>query len=303
MKYLYKLSLFFLLLFYVSFLFAQRNQTYLNYIEQYKDCAIQQMFRYRIPASITLAQGLLESAAGQSKLCKKGNNHFGIKVTTEWKGPYMLQDDDYKNEKFRVYKSAYESYEDHSLFLANRSRYAFLFNLKPIDYVGWAHGLKKAGYATNPRYGHLLVDLIKNYDLARFDYAVPGQRRHDKTEQITAQTFSHKVYFNNDNYYVIAKYGDTFQSIGKEMGVSYRKLRRYNEVDKHYVLQAGDIVYMEKKERKADKIYKGRYHTVGVGESMYSIAQKYGVRLKTLYKINDLEKDFQPQVGFQLRIR
>ena len=147
---------------------AQRSP-YEAYIDTYKGLAVEQMERYGIPASITLAQGLLESAAGQSELSRKANNHFGIKCGGSWNGPYVLRDDDARNEKFRAYSSPRESYEDHSVFLATRSRYAFLFKYKKSDYKAWAHGLKKAGYATNPRYAHLLIKLIHRYDLDRYD--------------------------------------------------------------------------------------------------------------------------------------
>ena len=144
------------------------SQQYLNYIERYKGMAIDQMLRYKIPASITLAQGLLESGAGTSTLARKANNHFGIKCGRAWKGPYVLQDDDERNEKFRKYRSVEESYEDHSRFL-QQARYSSLFDLSPKDYKGWARGLKRCGYATNPRYASLLIDLIERYDLDQYD--------------------------------------------------------------------------------------------------------------------------------------
>ena len=144
------------------------SQQYLNYIERYKGMAVDQMLRYKIPASITLAQGLLESGAGTSTLARKANNHFGIKCGRAWKGPYILQDDDARNEKFRKYRSVEESYEDHSRFL-QQARYSSLFELSPKDYKGWARGLKRCGYATNPRYASLLIDLIERYDLDQYD--------------------------------------------------------------------------------------------------------------------------------------
>ena len=288
-----------------------QNTAYLAYINTYKDLAVEQMNKYGVPASITLAQGLLESGAGRSELVRKSNNHFGIKCGGTWTGPYVLKDDDARNERFRAYKSARESYEDHSLFLRNRSRYAFLFRYSPTDYKAWAHGLKKAGYATNPRYAHQLISLIQRYDLDRFDklrgkatrpaavahgqIAVPGI---DLTPSVHLT-----VRMNNDNYYVIARPGDTYESIGEQMGVSTRKLRKYNEVPRDYELQAGDIVYFEKKQKKADKAYKGKYHRVAAGESVYVIAQKYGIRLKTLYDNNDLPKDYSPQAGQLLKVR
>ena len=148
---------------------AQRNATFEAYIAQYAPVAVEQMKLHGVPASITLAQGLLESGAGQSRLAVKGNNHFGIKTGGDWTGAYMLKDDDAPGERFRVYASAAQSFEDHSLFLRGRSRYASLFALAPTDYKGWARGLKAAGYATNPAYADRLIQLIETYDLARFD--------------------------------------------------------------------------------------------------------------------------------------
>lgn len=278
-----------------------RNAAYEAYIHKYKDMAIEQMERYRIPASITLAQGLLESRAGQSALAVVANNHFGIKCGGDWTGPYFVQDDDERGEHFRRYKSARESFEDHSRFLLKR-RYASLFTLSPTDYKGWAYGLKAAGYATNPRYGALLVNLIERYDLARFDKR--GSRRDMLRERVGVESpYEHTVYRYNKNYYIVVRAGDTLEGIAREMGVSRRKLRRYNELDKHATLHAGDILYMERKQRRADKSFKNYRHSVQAGESLYTIAQKYGIRLRSLYKMNHLEADHTLQVGEQLRVR
>ena len=149
-------------------LFGQTND-YVNYINQYKDIAIEQMHKYHIPASITLAQGLLESGAGKSELAQKANNHFGIKCHS-WDGKRIYHDDDKKGECFRVYKSAKDSYEDHSIFLSTGSRYAFLFKYSETDYVAWARGLKRAGYATSPTYADKLIELIKRYNLDQYDH-------------------------------------------------------------------------------------------------------------------------------------
>ena len=156
----------------LSVLPVLRAQTdpYTAYIERYKTLAVQQMYKYGIPASITLSQGLLESGAGKSLLAAKANNHFGIKAGPSWTGPVMLKDDDAVGEKFRVYPNVLASYEDHSLFLSRGRRYASLFTLERDDYKGWAHGLKSAGYATNPRYAHLLIGLIERYGLHRYDH-------------------------------------------------------------------------------------------------------------------------------------
>lgn len=282
------------------------NQSYQTYINQYKDLAIEQMLRYRIPASITLAQGLFESRAGQSDLARQGNNHFGIKCHN-WTGPIQYHDDDARGECFRVYQDAKQSYEDHSLFLARQSRYSRLFNLSPTDYKGWAHGLKACGYATNPQYASKLIQIIELYKLNDYDKAKSYDRfmaTHSGTDKpINAEGTLHPIHIFNENYYLYAREGDTFKSIGREVNISWRKLAKYNEIDKKTILHKGDIVYLKKKRKKAPKQYKKRPHTVMPGESMYTISQKYGIRLKNLYKMNHLSPDFQIRPGVLLKVR
>jgi len=293
---------------------AGQNAHYERYIETYKDIAVEQMLLHGVPASITLAQGLLESGAGRSMLAVKANNHFGIKCGGTWNGPYILRDDDYRNEKFRVYDSPRQSYEDHSLFLRSRSRYAFLFSLKPTDYKGWAHGLKKAGYATNPRYAYSLIDIIEKYNLARYDRVKrlpastsrrsrPSVETQTARQQTEAAALALRIKRCNGNYYVVARAGDTYASVARETGVKERRLRKYNEVSTRQELRAGDIVFLEKKRTKADASLKGQYHTVKVGESMHRVAQTYAIRMETLYKINNLPADHVLQVGERLLIR
>ena len=282
------------------------NQSYQTYINQYKDLAIEQMLRYRIPASITLAQGLFESRAGQSDLARQGNNHFGIKCHN-WTGPTQYHDDDARGECFRVYQDAKQSYEDHSLFLARQSRYSRLFNLSPTDYKGWAHGLKACGYATNPQYASKLIQIIELYKLNDYDKAKSYDRfmaTHSGTDKpINAEGTLHPIHIFNENYYLYAREGDTFKSIGREVNISWRKLAKYNEMDKKTILHKVDIVYLKKKRKKAPKQYKKRPHTVMPGESMYTISQKYGIRLKNLYKMNHLSPDFQIRPGVLLKVR
>lgn len=282
------------------------NQSYQTYINQYKDLAIEQMLRYRIPASITLAQGLFESRAGQSDLARQGNNHFGIKCHN-WTGPTQYHDDDARGECFRVYQDAKQSYEDHSLFLARQSRYSRLFNLSPTDYKGWAHGLKACGYATNPQYASKLIQIIELYKLNDYDKAKSYDRfmaTHSGTDKpINAEGTLHPIHIFNENYYLYAREGDTFKSIGREVNISWRKLAKYNEIDKKTILHKGDIVYLKKKRQKAPKQYKKRPHTVMPGESMYTISQKYGIRLKNLYKMNHLSPNFQIRPGVLLKVR
>ena len=280
------------------------NSAYQSYIDQYKDLAIEQMLRYNIPASITLAQGLFESAAGRSNLTRSGNNHFGIKCHG-WTGKRTYHDDDAAGECFRAYDNARQSYEDHSRFLATQSRYARLFSLKRTDYRGWARGLKQCGYATNPQYASKLTQIIELYGLNKYDRATTYDRfiaKHASEESPGPDGVRYVIKAYNDNYYVIAKKGETFKSLGKELGISGRKLAKYNERDKRETRDDGDVIYLKKKRNKAERNFKNRPHTVKAGESMYSIAQKYGIRLKSLYKKNRLSPDYNIRVGDKLRV-
>ena len=283
--------------------FAQQmvwTQRYQEYFDLYKDVAIEQMQKHGIPASITLAQGVLESGAGKSELTRRANNHFGIKCHG-WTGRTSYHDDDERGECFRAYNNAYESYEDHSLFLRGSKRYSRLFQLKTTDYKGWAKGLKACGYATSPTYASRLIEIIQLYKLNRYDKA----KHYDKyqLEQARHQGALRRVYEFNDNYYVVARKGDTFRSIGEDVEVSYKKLARFNERDRDAELEEGEYVWLKKKRRKAPKDYKDRLHYVRSGESMYSISQKYGIRLKNLYKMNDLSPDYMIRVGDGLKLR
>ena len=289
---------------------SAQTSVYESYIDQYKDLAVDQMVRHGVPASITLAQGLLESGAGQSTLATEANNHFGIKTGGSWRGPYVLRDDDAPNEKFRAYKSVEDSYEDHSRLL-QKSRYAKLFRLKPTDYRGWAKGLKAAGYATNPRYADLLISLIERYDLDRFDKDLRGMNHREVRRWVASVTGGVSreasdgwvVRRCNDVYYVIAKLGDTYADIAEWADVSEKKLRKYNEVPKNMTLHAGEIVYLGKKKSKVSKLLKGQRHSVSVGESLHSISQLYGVRMETLYRLNGLPADYVATVGDRLLLR
>ena len=275
------------------------NQRYQDYINRYKDVAIQEMQRYGIPASITLAQGLLESGAGQSELCRKGNNHFGIKCH-EWSGRTIYHDDDESQECFRAYNSALESFEDHSRFLAEKPRYKRLFSLSRTDYKGWARGLKECGYATNPQYANSLIGIIETYQLHQYDRAAG---RHHHTGGVAGSVVNeHPIHAYNKNFYLYARSGDTFKSLAAETGVSARRLARYNELDRKHQLSEGEVIYLEKKQTRALKDFKNRPHVVRAGDSMHSIAQMYGIRLKSLYQKNGLSPDYMPRVGDRLRV-
>ena len=291
-----KLKLFLILIISCLTLQAQtRNKQYEDYIKKYRELAVEEMKKYHIPASITLAQGLLESGAGQSTLARKSNNHFGIKCGSDWRGKTVSHDDDARGECFRAYKHPKESYEDHSKFLAGRSRYASLFKLKITDYKGWARGLKKAGYATNPRYADQLIGIIELYELHKYD-------EKNYLKWIKKNPNPHQTYIANDLLYIVVRAGDSWKSISKEFDISQKKLRKYNDLYKGYALQVGDILYLEKKNKKADKEH--IVHVLRAGESMYSISQKYGIRLKNLYKMNKMDADDPaPEVGTILRLR
>ena len=282
------------------------NQRYQTYINQYRDLAIEQMLKFKIPASITLAQGLLESGAGYSELATKGNNHFGIKCHG-WTGRKTYHDDDEAQECFRAYNNVYESYEDHSLLLSRQPRYRSLFSLDGDDYKGWAHGLKKCGYATSPTYAQKLIGIIELYKLQQYDKAKKYDRfMESRTYEDSPSAkggILHPIHRYNKNYYIVVKQGDTFRSLGKELGLSYRKIAKYNERNKRDKLVVGETIYLKKKQKKADKTYKNRPHTVKPGESMYSIAQYYRMRVKSLYKKNGLSPDYVPKVGDKLRVR
>ena len=273
-------------------LFAQNND-YVAYINLYKDIAIEQMHKYHIPASITLAQGLLESGAGRSERARKANNHFGIKCHS-WDGKKIYHDDDKKGECFRVYKSARDSYEDHSIFLSTGSRYEFLFKYAETDYVAWARGLKRAGYATSPTYADKLIEIIERYNLDQYD-----RTKKDSKPQVVNP---HTPYIANDIVYIVARQGDTMMTIAEEFETSKRKLIYYNDLYKGYVPVKGDIIYLARKHRKARK--PNTQHVVKDGESMYMISQKYAVRLHRLYKMNKATPDtYSPMVGDVVKLR
>lgn len=288
----------------------RKNSAFEQYIERYKGIAITEMRKYGIPASITLAQGLLESGAGRSELAVKGNNHFGIKCHG-WDGRTIYHDDDLNGECFRAYDNALESFEDHSKFLAGRERYRRLFSLPCTDYRGWATGLKACGYATNPRYAQNLIDIIETYELYVYDNTPDD---HNNRAQVVAESMQpstltptltgHPIRRYNGNYYVYARTGDTFKSIAKETGKTAKALADANERDTKDVLHEGEIIYLQTKAKRADKQFKKHPHVVQNGQSLYLISQLYGIRLKNLIKMNPWlkDKDYQVRVGDVLRV-
>lgn len=278
-----------------------------RYVQQYSVIAVEQMTRHGIPASITLAQGLLESGAGKSKLATEANNHFGIKADSRWNGSTYSHLDNGNWHKFRVYKSAEKSYEDHSLFLVGNSRYSALFELERTDYKGWAKGLKKAYYAEDREYDKKLISIIERYGLHKYDnYTVADARKNlkkaDSAKENGAAYESREILMANGLPYVIADTGDTFETISRLSGISKRKIRKYNELYKEYIFKEGDIIYLKSKNKKAAKGCD--FHTTKSGESLYRISQIYGIKLKALYKMNPQYVSYTTlKVGDVVRLR
>lgn len=296
------LFLFILVTTHTSQVYAQRKiPSYEKYIKQYSKLAVQHQKKYKIPASITLAQGVLESGAGQSDLARRSNNHFGIKCHSDWRGGRVYHDDDLRGECFRKYKHVKDSYDDHSRFLAERPRYEPLFRLNIKDYKGWAKGLQKCGYATDRAYANKLIKVIENYELYRYDSA-KSIKRPSKNNDRPSQTYNkYTVFHTRGLLYIYAKSDDSFDQIAQSTGFRVKDLKKYNEVPEDFPLQKGDIIYLEKKKKKADK--PDYDHVVQIGESMHSISQKYGIQVKSLYKMNKKHKDYIPEEGDVLKLR
>ncbi|MDR1779101.1 MAG: glucosaminidase domain-containing protein [Tannerella sp.] len=277
----------------------RRTQSFEKYIKKYKDEAVRQQKKYKIPASITLAQALLESNAGESSLAMNANNHFGIKCHTDWKGAKAYHDDETDNECFRKYRNVNDSYEDHSRFLTERSRYAPLFTNKMTDYRGWAKGLQECGYATDRGYANKLIDIIETYEL--YNIGKDSKTKESTPTTTPATPLAREVYKTHGLIYVIATDFDSVEKIAADMGFKAKKLYKFNEIPEGFPLEKGDIVYLEKKLTKASEKYP--FHTVRVGDSMHSISQLYGIKMKNLYKLNKKEADFVPEEGDVLKLR
>jgi LysM repeat protein len=276
-----------------------------QYISNYKALCIRQMKMSGIPASIIMAQACLESSNGNSVLAVKANNHFGIKCHTTWDGDVIYHDDDRAQECFRKYDTPDGSFLDHSDFLRYRDRYASLFDLPITDYKGWAHGLKKAGYATNPMYAELLIKIIEENKLYELDVDPVNILSSSKIEQaqntIEVDTYIFEVHRKqlrrNKVKYVLARENETYKDIATELGIKPKKLEQYNDTRDH-LLDYGEVVYIEKKKRSTVK--KLPIHIVESNETMHSISQRYAVRLDKLYEYNDMKKGQEPKVGDEI---
>lgn len=274
-----------------------------EYVEKYKDAAVREMLMHGVPASITLAQGMLESGNGNSPLAVYANNHFGIKCHRGWEGLIFIQDDDEKNECFRKYGSVQDSYSDHSAFLSGRARYASLFDLKKTDYKGWAKGLKKAGYATNPKYPQLLIGIIEQHKLFEYDRVKEMPSIKPKPHEYANRPLlkGRKVLINNGVKYILVKHGDTYFKIANNLELMLWQVYKYNDLKKNDKLKSGQIIYLQPKRSKAQRGY--NYHIVKRGETMYSISQKYAIRLKSIYKKNGMSQDTHVRPGQKLWLR
>ena len=287
-----------------AFHLAGQKLTREEYIAGYSDLAMREMLRVGIPASITLAQGCLESDNGNSRLAVKANNHFGIKCH-DWTGKKIYHDDDHRKECFRHYSSPYESYMDHSEFLRTGSRYASLFENDPGDYRAWARGLKSAGYATANNYASMLIRIIEENQLYQFDQLVlEGNLEGMDTASFMAGTGSsvqRAVLYNNRIEYITTEPGDTPESLRDELGLYKNEIYKYNDLSREATLEPGTILYLQPKRRKAAPGHET--HTVEAGQTMYEISQMYGVKLNQLYRMNLMTEGDQPLEGTELYLR
>ncbi len=289
---------------------ANPRQTRQEYINRYKHIAVEHMNRYGIPASITMAQGILESDSGNSLLSTKSNNHFGIKCKSNWTGASVTHDDDQKGECFRAYPTVELSYRDHADFLNSSPRYDSLFDLSSSDYKSWARGLKKAGYATAPEYAHRLIKLIEDNDLYLLDQENGIQKYADihggeltppsmfaataggiDPDNFTTTINGHKgynVYRRNDVFFIVTKNGDTYTQIAEFFDISERRLRKYNDLSRRAPIQNHEVVYIAKKGNKWREATPTR-HTVKRGETIQSVAQEYAITVDALRRLNKNE--------------
>lgn len=304
-----------------------------TYINTYKELAISEMLRTGVPASVTLAQGILETAGGQSDLAAIANNHFGIKCKSDWTGETMSHDDDAKNECFRKYASVEDSYKDHSDFLRTRPMYAFLFKLDPTDYEGWAKGLKRAGYATSSTYAQQLIRIIVENNLQSYtllamqrketgnDLAATGsidqkEKQEDELADINITPIPvsktsaeekyksikyplHSVFNINDSKVIYAEAGTSLLAVANNYNVGLKKLLEFNDLDQTDILTSNQLIFLQKKAKKGAK----DVHIVEENESVRDIAQKEGMQLSTIMEYNGLQKGMQPAAGEKIYLK
>jgi LysM repeat protein len=306
-------------------IFAQSSETIKQYIETYKAIAIAEMQRTGVPAAITLAQGIHETGAGTSDLVIKSNNHFGIKCKSDWKGESVSHDDDARGECFRKYADPFESYRDHSDFLKYRPYYADLFKLDPTDYEGWAYGLKKAGYATNPRYPQILIKLIRDYDLQQYTLIalngtpsgdVAWTSKNDSSESIEGPVgtesgvavletdllrnkYPSGIFQINDTKVTVVFKGTSYLKIAEENRISLSRLFEFNDMKPSDIAATDQLIYLQRKRKTGAN----EFHTVAEGETLHSIAQSEGIRIENLLEFNSLKLHMKPAAGEILFLR
>jgi hypothetical protein len=306
----------------ITFLFAgllcAQTNIRKQYIQEFSQIAVDEMNRSGIPASITLAQGILESGNGQSELARKSNNHFGIKCHNTWDGKKVFHDDDRKRECFRAYDNPRHSYEDHTDFLVRGSRYEFLFDLELTDYRGWAKGLKKAGYATAPDYADKLIRIIEDENLHKFDFTlttpllvsedtvvtkVTGPTVNEKGKVIKKSKrkfLIHRLkYHENKTPYVILQHGESIESIADSLHMRIAVLLDINDAGYETVFNAGEAVYIDYKKGRA----KQKFMIAPEGTTMRAISQQYAIPIQKLYRYNNFKIGQQPQKGEHIRLR
>ena len=296
MKYVYIFALYVI----SQCLLAQKKMTPEEYIAIYKEDAVKEMYLHKVPACITLAQGMLESGNGNSLLARNANNHFGIKCHKEWGGETYIMDDDSANECFRKYNNVLESFSDHSLFLYSRSRYSALFELNINDYKGWCYGLKTAGYATDPKYPQRLIDLIEKYKLQELNVIENTPKQDLPSRHVINSDLSiREVYRFNHIKFVIAKENDSFYKIANDFNIELDEILEYNDLNKEDKLSYGQKIYIEKKRRRALE----PIHVVQKNETLKSISQLHGIRLSSICKKNHLNPTDKLKVGDVLYLR
>lgn len=301
-------------------IFAQSKAVIQAYIDKYKEIAMAEMVRTGVPASITLAQGIHETSAGTSDLVLKSNNHFGIKCKTEWEGEKVYHDDDARGECFRKYDDPAISYHDHSDFLRNRPYYASLFNLDPTDYEAWAYGLKKAGYATNPRYPEILIKLIRDYNLQDYTLLVLGKKEPganepawtkatttaadavvaknmEKTEAKTL--YPAGIFTINDTKVIFIGKGTSYLKLADEQHLSLAHLLEFNDLQDGDLAREDGLLFLQRKRKTGAN----QTHTVAAGETLYQIAQAEGIRLESLLQYNFLTATARVQAGEKLYLK
>ena len=310
---------------------GQSSTDIIAYINSYKAIAISEMQRTSIPASIILAQGIHETEAGTSELVKKSNNHFGIKCKDSWTGSVVFHDDDERGECFRSYNSAQDSYKDHSNFLMSSTRYSFLFKLDPLDYQAWANGLKKAGYATNPKYPQILVQLIRDYNLQQYSliamgklkpsdeviagatnnqnatgsgtpdagYGMRGTGYGIRELNSSSQQYPQGEFQINNTRVIFAKAGTALLSLSDQYEIPLSRLLDFNDLKEEDILVSDQLIYLQRK-RKTGAV---EFHIVQNGESLYDICQEEGIRYENLLLLNQLSAGEEPATGEKIYLQ